>query len=153
MSSAISRTRRRRSSRVSGVRSSASCSLTARSTCSDRSSEVSLPNRRGPIFAITEWWIDVFSCAYGSAAAVTTWRRAPLPFGSASGVSSPPPGAPEAGLSRSWRPTLAPSERRDQAPLRRLARRSGEQLLAHLAQRARERRAGLGQYHGLAAVD
>src|ERR671935_1483391 len=69
MSSVISFVICRRSSRVSGVRSSASCSVTARRTRSERSSFVSVVNSCGPSFAMHAWWMRVFSSAYGSATA------------------------------------------------------------------------------------
>src|ERR671924_76822 len=56
MSSEISRTICRRSSRVRGVRSSASCSVTARSTRSARSSFVWALKSSGPSLAMQAWW-------------------------------------------------------------------------------------------------
>ena len=96
-----------RSSRVSGVRSRASCSMTVRMTRSSRSCGDSVANSSGPSCAMHAWWTRVFSSAYGS-----VWRGLEPPFcasreesdvGSAAASCETRTGP----LMRSWSPTTS----------------------------------------------
>src|SRR5713226_4168448 len=123
MSSVISRTICRRSSRVSGVRSSTSCSVTARRTRSCRSSVISCLNSSTPTVAMTPWWIRVFSSAYGSTAPGMFAARSRCVAGLEASVSATADDPFVAGrLRRSWRPIALPLRQRPEqaALLRRL---------------------------------
>src|SRR5690242_8733398 len=157
MSSVISRVTWRRSSRVSGVRSSASCSVTTRSTFSARSSlddsSSALPDAYscGPSFAMHAWWIRPFSSPYGSAARRSGASDCPPRSTSSSG---PWPFVEPLRWSLSWRPiALRPCEgRHELALLLRYCLRRHE-LLGHRADGLGELALRLGDDRGIAAVD
>ena len=110
----ISRTICRRSSRVSGVRSSTSCSVTVRMhPLGEILRRRPSLNSSGPSFAMHAWWMRVFSSAYGS----RRRRRRPAlrAWPAGDGERSRPVGSdllrptPFVLLRRSWRPiALAP---------------------------------------------
>src|SRR3954453_22468374 len=154
MSSVISRMIWRRSSRVSGVRSSTSCSVTARVTRSFRSPVASRLKSSAPSVAMHAWWMRVFSSAYGSCAlesGATSWTA--VPPRSASAVAAL---APLEVLRRSWRPiALRPREGRDDPTLlaRGLFLRCPEHLLRHRLDGARDIGRFLREHNRVAPVD
>src|SRR3954469_6869627 len=152
MSSVISRMIWRRSSRVSGVRSSTSCSVTARVTRSFRSPVASRLKSSAPSVAMHAWWMRVFSSAYGSGACVS--RRASA-TGEPDGNSAVAALAPLEVLRRSWRPmALRPRECRDQPALLSLfLLRCPEHLLGHRLDGTRDVGGLLGEHNRVAPVD
>src|SRR3954466_10866003 len=151
MSSVISRMIWRRSSRVSGVRSRTSCSVTARVTRSVRSPVASRLKSSAPSVAMHAWWIRVFSSAYGSCA---DGSFATSPDGWPASSASARWPFPFEVLSRSWRPiALRLSERGDQTASRRLRLLDREEPLRHLADRLRDVGSLLVEDHRLATVD
>src|SRR5918996_4675149 len=152
MSSLISRTICCRSSRLSGVRSRISCSVTARTTRSESSSFVSFVKSSGPSLAMQAWWMRPFSSAYGSTAPPSwtrTWSRWGAP-GCGSAVAAVP--FVPVVLIRSWRPTLRPPDGECLPPRLRPAG-GGRQGLRHLADRLREVAAAVREDERGAPVD
>src|SRR3954466_8636283 len=144
MSSVMSRVMRRRSSRVNGVRSSASCSVTARRTCSCRSSVFSRLNSSGPRRAMHSWWMRVFSSAYGSPPTRSS--------GSATATGENASATePLCLFSRSCRP-MSRRLREQPALARALLRLGGGDHLTPLLEPRREIGAGIGDHDGRAAV-
>src|SRR5256714_8926577 len=152
MSSVISRMIWRRSPRVSGVRSSTSCSVTARVTRSFRSPVASRLKSSAPSVAMHAWWMRVFSSAYGSCPVESAELSRGWAPESNSAVTDEPE-LPLEVLRRSWRPMSGPRERGKQPALLGLFLRGREELLGHRLHGLRDGRGLLAQHDRVAAVD